>query len=271
MKIGDKEFVIGERPYIIGILNMTPDSFSDGGLNSTVDKSLRHVEQMIDEGADIIDVGGESTRPGHIQISDEEEIERTARIIEKIKKNFDITVSLDTYKSSVAIAGLKAGADLINDIWGFKYDDKMAKTVADYNAACCLMHNKDNNVYNNFVKDVVKEVEESIKIALEAGVDKDKIMTDPGIGFGKDTEQNLIMMNNLDKLVELGYPVLLGTSRKSMIGNTLKLPVDEREEGTIATSCLGLCRGCSFFRVHDVKKNYRALTMTQAMITQKRV
>jgi dihydropteroate synthase len=270
MKIGNKEFELGKRPYIMGILNVTPDSFSDGGSYTDVDVALKHTEQMIADGADIIDIGGESTRPGHIKISVSEEIERTGAVIEAVKKNFDIPVSLDTYKSEVAEAGFKLGVDLINDIWGFKWDDKMAGLAAKYGVACCLMHNRkydgEKAVYNDFVNDVLSDVQESIDIALKAGVSGDKIMTDPGIGFAKDTRENLIMMNNLEKLVALGYPVLLGTSRKSMIGNTLELPVDEREEGTMATSVLGLMKGCDFFRVHDVKKNYRALKMTDAML-----
>jgi dihydropteroate synthase len=270
MKIGNKDFELGRRPYIMGILNVTPDSFSDGGSYTDMDIALKHTEQMIEDGADIVDVGGESTRPGHIKISVSEEIERTAPVIEAIKKNFDIPVSLDTYKSEVAEAGFKAGADLINDIWGFKWDGKMAAVAAKYNAVCCLMHNRkydgEKAIYNDFVNDVLSDMQESIDIALRAGISADKIITDPGIGFAKDTEENLIMMNNLEKLVALGYPVLLGTSRKSMIGNTLELPVDEREEGTMATSVIGLMKGCDFFRVHDVKKNCRALRMTDAIL-----
>lgn len=266
MRIGNSEFVIGKRPYIMGILNVTPDSFSDGGSYTDIDKALKHVKEMMDDGADIIDVGGESTRPGHIKISTQEEIERTCFVIEAIKEHFDIPVSLDTYKSEVARAGLIAGADMINDIWGLKWDDRMASLIAEYKVACCLMHNREVASYENLVADVLKDMQESIDMALAAGIDKDMIITDPGIGFAKNTDENLIMMKHLDELVALGYPVLLGTSRKSMIGNTLGLPVDEREEGTIATSVLGLMKGCSFFRVHDVKKNYRALKMTAAMI-----
>ena len=266
MIIGNREFVIGRRPYIMGILNVTPDSFSDGGSYTDIDKALAHTKQLIDDGADIIDVGGESTRPGHIKISVQEEIERTCFVIEAIKENFNIPVSLDTYKPEVAQAGLLAGADLINDIWGFKWDERMAEIVAKHNVPCCLMHNRDNTNYNDFVQDVVRDMKESIQIALSAGVKPEQIMTDPGIGFAKDTNQNLVMMNHLEELVELGSPVLLGTSRKSMIGNTLNLPVNEREEGTMATSVMGLMKGCSFFRVHDVKANVRALKMTDAIL-----
>lgn len=269
MVIGNREFHIGRVPYIMGILNVTPDSFSDGGRYADLDKALKHAKQLIDDGADIIDVGGESTRPGHIQISTQEEIERTCFVIEAIKENFDIPISLDTYKFEVAQAGIFAGADMINDIWGLKYDDRMAGLIAKNNLCCCLMHNKDGNMYNDLVKDAVAETMQSVEMALAAGIKKDQIMIDPGIGFGKDTDQNLVVMNNLEKFVETGYPVLLGTSRKSMIGNTLNLPVDQREEGTMATSVIGLMKGCAFFRVHDVKANYRALKMTHAILKSK--
>lgn len=265
MRIGNREFNINGKPYIMGILNVTPDSFSDGGRYNDLDKAVKRAKEMMDEGADIIDVGGESARPGHTVISVQEEIERTCFVIEAIKERLDIPISLDTYKSEVAQAGLMAGADLINDIWGFKKDDRMAGLVAKYDAACCLMHNRSNMDYVSYVDDVLSDLKESIELAKAAGIADDKIITDPGIGFAKDTTKNLILMNNLERLGELGYPVLLGTSRKSMIGNTLNLPVEEREEGTIATSVLGLMKGCTFFRVHDVKANYRALKMTYAI------
>lgn len=270
--IGKRTFVLGEdgtgvpHAYVMGILNVTPDSFSDGGKYNDVDAALKHTEQMMKDGADIIDVGGESTRPGHVKISVAEEIERTCFVIEAIKENFDIPVSLDTYKPEVAEAGLLAGADLINDIWGLKWDDRMAPLIARHGVPCCLMHNRQQAVYGSFLEEVLEDIRESIEIALHAGIRAEQIITDPGIGFAKDTKQNLILMNHLDKLAELGYPVLLGTSRKSMIGNTLQLPVEEREEGTIATSVIGLMKGCSFFRVHDVKANIRALRMTEAVL-----
>lgn len=264
--VGKRDFIIGGRPYIMGILNVTPDSFSDGGLYSDVDKALNHVKEMMDAGVDIIDVGGESTRPGHTPISVGEEIERSCFVIEAIKERFDIPVSLDTYKWQVAQAGILAGADMINDIWGFKQDDKMAEIVAKSKVSCCLMHNKGNNIYKDLVSEVSMELKESVDIAMAAGVDKERIMIDPGIGFGKDTDQNLALLSNLDKIVDLGYPVLLGTSNKSVIGNTLNLPVNERLEGTLATSVFGFMKGCSFFRVHDVKANARALKMTKRMM-----
>ncbi|MBQ8166805.1 MAG: dihydropteroate synthase [Lachnospiraceae bacterium] len=265
MIIGKKEFSIGKRPYIMGILNVTPDSFSDGGQFyregdiSYVDKALRHVRDMIDAGADIIDVGGESTRPGHIQISVAEEIERTCFIIEAIKEHFNIPVSLDTYKAKVAQAGILAGADMINDIWGLKYDEEMASVIAKSGVACCLMHNRDNTNYYDLIDEIKDDLNESVNIALSAGISKDRIILDPGIGFGKTYEQNVKTMKHLEEFKSLGYPILLGTSRKSMIGNLLDLPVEERDEGTVATSVYGFMKGCAFFRVHNVKANYRAL------------
>lgn len=266
MKIGNKMFDLENNFYMMGILNVTPDSFSDGGKYDEKDQALFHAQQLIEDGSDILDIGGESTRPGHIKVTSEEEIERVCPIIEAVKQRFDTPISLDTYKSDVAVAGIAAGADLINDIWGFKWDGTMAKVIADGNVACCLMHNRKDVAYDNFLEDVLADLEECVKLAKEAGIPEDKIMLDPGIGFAKDLEQNIIMMKHLDELNKLGYPVLLGTSRKSMIGLTLDLPVTEREEGTIATSVMGRMAGCSVFRVHDVKANLRALKMTEAIL-----
>jgi dihydropteroate synthase len=221
---------------------------------------------MINEGADLIDVGGESTRPGHIQISEAEEIERVAPVIEKIKAEFDIPVSIDTYKSNVALEAIKAGADLLNDIWGFKYDKKMAELAAEYNLPCCLMHNRNEAKYNDFMNDVLDDLRESIAIAKAAGVADENIMLDPGVGFGKTYEQNLEITNKTELLNTLGYPVLLATSRKSMIGNTLNLPADERVEGTMATSVLAVLKNCLFVRVHDIKENKRIILMTEKII-----
>ena len=216
MIIGNKEF--GNHTYVMGILNVTPDSFSDGGKFNNIDSALKHTEQLINDGADIIDVGGESTRPNYTKISDEEEIERVVPVIEKIKADFDVPVSIDTYKSKVAAAAVGAGADLVNDIWGLKYDKNMAEVIAKSGAACCLMHNREKAEYNSFVEDVLDDLRETIAIAKKAGIADDKIILDPGVGFAKSYEQNLIITNNVDRLNELGYPVLLGTSRKSMIG-----------------------------------------------------
>jgi dihydropteroate synthase len=250
----------------MGILNVTPDSFSDGGKFNQLDAALRHAEEMIRDGADIIDIGGESTRPGHTVISDEEEISRVVPAIEAVKSRFDVPVSIDTYKGAVAEAALQAGADLVNDIWGFKHDVKVAEVTAKYQAACCLMHNRHEAVYENFLEDMVKDMEECVRIARTAGVADDKIILDPGVGFGKTYEMNLESINHVDILHRLGFPILLGTSRKSVIGLTLDLPADQRMEGTVATSVIGVIKGCAFVRVHDVKENYRAVRMTEAIL-----
>ncbi len=265
MKIGSREFELGKKTYVMGILNVTPDSFSDGGRYNDREKALEQVRKLIAEGADIIDIGGESTRPGHEQITEEEEIQRVVPVIREVKAAFDIPVSVDTYKSRVAEAALEAGADLLNDIWGFLYDERMAQLAVKYDVPVCLMHNRNNTEYADFVKDVVTDLEKCLVVAEKYGVKKEKIILDPGIGFGKTYEQNLMMMNHLEDICGMGYPVLLGTSRKSMIGITLDLPVEEREEGTIATTVMGAMKGCDFVRVHDVKANLRALQMTEAI------
>lgn len=266
MKIGTKEFDFKNHCYIMGILNVTPDSFSDGGKWNDMDAALKHTEEMIADGCDILDIGGESTRPGYTLLSDEEEISRVLPVIEAVKSRFDIPISLDTYKSKVAEAGLKAGADLINDIWGCKYDPEMASVIARSGAACCLMHNRKEAVYNNYLEDVLEDLRECVRIARAAGVADDRIILDPGIGFGKTYEHNLELMNHVEILQQLGYPVLLGTSRKSMIGLTLDLPATERVEGTLVTTVMGVMKGCCIVRVHDVKANKRAVTMTEKLL-----
>ncbi|MCR5837944.1 MAG: dihydropteroate synthase [Lachnospiraceae bacterium] len=266
MKIGKYDFDFDNNAYIMGILNVTPDSFSDGGKWNDVDCALFHTEKMIEEGADIIDVGGESTRPGYTQISDNEEIERVSPVIERIKKNFDVPVSLDTYKGAVAEAGINAGADLINDIWGLKYDDRMAQIIAQSNVACCLMHNRDNTDYKVFMDDVLSDLKETIEIALGAGISKDKIILDPGVGFAKSYEQNLEVINKCNRILELGYPVLLGTSRKSVIGIGTGRDKDNRVAGTVATTVIGYERGCRIFRVHDVAENFDSIKMASELL-----
>lgn len=270
MKIGNRMFDVENECYVMGILNFTPDSFSDGGKWNDMDRAINHVGDMIEEGADIIDVGGESTRPGHIQISTQEEIERIVPVIEMIKKNYDIPVSIDSYKGDVVEAALKVGADLVNDIWGLKYDEKVAELIAKYNVPCCLMHNRDNMDYNNFMEDMCEDLRESVKIGKAAGIKDDRIILDPGVGFAKTYEQNLIAINRLECLQELGYPVLLGTSRKSVMGKALDLPADQRVEATIATSVMGVQKHAAFVRVHDVKENVRAIRMTQAILREGR-
>ncbi len=266
MKVGKRVFDTEHEVYMMGILNVTPDSFSDGGCYAEMDRALFHAEELIKAGADILDIGGESTRPNHIKISSEEEIQRVCPIIEAVKSRMDIPISLDTYKSDVARAGIQAGADMLNDIWGLKWDGTMAQVIAEGKVACCLMHNRKEAVYQNYIEDVLSDLQESVQLALQAGIGRDSICIDPGIGFAKDLNQNLELMNQLERLQELGYPVLLGTSRKSMIGLTLELPVNEREEGTIATTVFGVMKGCSIIRVHDVEKNLRAVKMTLAML-----
>lgn len=266
MRIGNHIYNTDSHTYVMGILNVTPDSFSDGGKYKQMDAAISHAVRMADEGADIIDIGGESTRPGYTKISDEEEIERVAPVIEAVKKEIDIPISLDTYKSKVARAGILAGALLINDIWGFKYDNEMAMVVADSDASVCLMHNKKEAVYSDFIKDVIADIKESIDIAINSGINKDRIMIDPGVGFAKNTEENLLVLNELEKFKELDYPVLLGCSRKSVIGNTLNLKVNERLEGTLVTTTIAVMKGIPFVRVHDVKENVRAIKMTEAIL-----
>ena len=266
MIIGGKQFDTKNNTYIMGILNVTPDSFSDGGKWNTMDAAMRHTEEMIADGMDIIDIGGESTRPGYQKLSDEQEMERVVPVIEAVKARFDIPISVDTYKSAVAEPAIEAGADLVNDIWGLKYDQEMAELIARSGVACCLMHNREQPVYNDYLPDVLEDLRDCVRLAKQAGIAEDKIILDPGIGFGKTLEHNLQLTNHLELLHELGYPVLLGTSRKSMIGLTLDLPKEEREEGTLATTVLGVMKGCSFVRVHDVKKNRRAVDMTQAIL-----
>lgn len=266
MKIGNKEFNIGERTYVMGILNVTPDSFSDGGKFNNVEAALVRAKEMIEDGVDIIDIGGESTRPGHIEISEEEEIRRVVPIIEVLAKEINVPISIDTYKAKVARMAVKAGASLINDVWGFKKEREIAKVAAELGVPCCLMHNRDNKDYNNIIEDMIEDLKESIEIAVKAGVKRENIILDPGIGFAKTYEDNLKVMKELEKLKLLGYPILLGTSRKSMIGLTLDLPTEERVEGTIATTVIGIMKGCDFVRVHDVKENKRACVMTDAIL-----
>lgn len=267
MKIGNKEFKLGERTYVMGILNATPDSFSDGGKFNEVEIALKRVEEMISQGADIIDVGGESTRPNFTVVEVDDEINRVVPVIKAIKEKFDITVSIDTYKAKTAEAAIKVGADIINDVWGFKKDKNMASVAAKYDVPCILMHNREDKPYENLMEDVKNDLMESIKIAMDAGVKKENIILDPGIGFAKTYEENLIVMKNVKEIRDMGYPVLLGTSRKSMIGNTLNLPVDKRVEGTLVTTVMGIMSGCEFIRVHDVLENKRACIMTDKILS----
>ncbi|MGN0979902.1 MAG: dihydropteroate synthase [Candidatus Avoscillospira sp.] len=266
MKIGNKEFETKGKTYVMGILNVTPDSFSDGGRWNQMDAALHHVEDMLAEGMDIVDIGGESTRPGYTKISDQEEIDRVVPVIEAVKSRFDVPISLDTYKSYVAKAGLEAGADLLNDIWGLKYDPKLAGVIAESGVPCCLMHNRAKANYVNFFPEMLEDLMETLRLAGKAGISREKIILDPGVGFGKTYENNLESVRRLPELIRaFDLPVLLGTSRKSMIGIALGLPSDQRVEGTVATSVMAVMAGCMFVRVHDVQANARAVQMAEAI------
>ena len=266
MKIGKKGFDFEKHTYIMGILNVTPDSFSDGGKYNQTDLALKQAEKMIEEGVDVIDIGGESTRPGYTLISESEEIQRVVPVINAIKERFDIPVSIDTYKGEVAKAAILTGADLVNDIWGLKYDEVLPKVIAEHKLPCCLMHNRKAANYQDFMKDIFGDIEDTLQIAKNAGIADDKIILDPGVGFGKTYEQNLEVIKKLEQFHSFGYPVLLGTSRKSVIGLTLNLPTEERLEGTLVTTVMAVMKKCGFVRVHDVKENKRAITMTEAIL-----
>lgn len=262
MRIGQKEFDVNGGTYVMGIMNVTPDSFSDGGNYTNRDAILYHAKEMVADGVDIIDIGGESTRPGYTLISDEEEIERVCPAIELIKNEFDIPISLDTYKSRVAKAGIVSGVDMINDIWGLQYDEDMGTLVAESDVAYCLMHNRREVRDELELTDFLTHMDEDFARAEAAGIAKDRILYDPGIGFAKTQEQNLLLIGNLDKMVAKA-PVLLGTSRKSVINYVLDLPVDERVEGTLATTAEAVFAGVSMVRVHDVKENVRFIKMLE--------
>ena len=266
MEIGGRQFHTAGHTYVMGILNVTPDSFSDGGQWTALDQALRRVDKMQEEGVDVVDIGGESTRPGSVMISDEEEIERIVPMLRAVKARFDLPVSLDTYKGAVAKAGIAEGADLINDIWGLKHDDKIASVISKSGLPCCLMHNRKNAVYQNFMRDVTTDLSASLALAEKAGIERDRIILDPGIGFAKSYEENLEAIDRLEDLKELGCPLLLGCSRKSVIGLTLDLPVDQRLEGTLATTVMAVMKGCMFVRVHDVRENVRVIKMTEAIL-----
>jgi len=266
MQLGPYEFEIGVRTYIMGILNVTPDSFSDGGRYNSVQSAVEHALRMQAEGADIIDVGGESTRPGHTEISVQEEIQRVIPVIKALAQELQLPISIDTSKAEVARAALSAGAVMINDVWGFQRDPHLAEVVAETEVACCLMHNQTGTHYRQLMPEILDTLKESLSIAADAGVAKDQILLDPGIGFGKTVEQNIEVMRQLSELNSLGCPWLLGTSRKSMIGKTLNLPADERTIGTVATTVLGIQGGADFVRVHDVLENSQAARMTDRII-----
>lgn len=277
-KIGKREFDWSKGDScVMGILNVTPDSFSDGSKYNTLDRAIEHAEQMVNDGVDIIDVGGESTRPGYTKISDQEEIERVVPVIEALKARFDVPLSIDTYKSQVADAALTAGADLLNDIWGLKYDHKIASVVAAHNKPVCLMHNRAELPYEegvaydleHYLSLIEKELEESVEIALGAGLKRNQLILDPGIGFAKTLQMNVDGVAFVDRLAKYDLPILLGISRKSIIGKSLQLEMPDREEATIALNVMGRMMGCHIFRVHDVRANVRALRMADVIMKSK--
>lgn len=266
MLIGGKEFAASGHTYIMGILNITPDSFSDGGKWNDRDRALKRTEEMLAQGADIIDIGGESTRPGYTPLSDEEEIARVAPVIEAVKARFEVPVSLDTYKAEVAQAGIRAGADLINDIWGLEHDDKIASVIAENNVPCCLMHNRKQADYSDLLQDMKADLQKTLALADRAGIPRDRIILDPGLGFAKTPAHNLEVVRRLEELKPLGCPLLLGASRKSFIGLALNLPPEDRVEGTLVTTVFAVLQGCMFVRVHDIQENLRAVRMAEAIL-----
>ena len=255
-----------KETFIMGILNVTPDSFSDGGQFNSVEAAIDQAKKMVADGAKIIDVGGESTRPGYTRISDDEEIARIVPVIKALVKEVPAIISVDTYKSHVARAAIEAGAHMINDIWGAKADPDMAKVAAQLNVPIILMHNRQSDGYGNFFEEFIADIKESIHIVREAGVPENHILLDPGIGFVKNLSQSIETMQRLDELAALGYPVLLATSRKRMIGAVLDLPVNERVEGTAATCAFGVQKGCHMMRVHDVLEVARTVKMVDALV-----
>lgn len=266
-RFGAKTLDFRHETVIMGILNVTPDSFSDGGKYGEIEAALKRAEEMLRHGAKIIDIGGESTRPGHAPVTLEEELERTAPIIEAIMKEFDCIISIDTYKAKVAEAAMQAGAQIINDVWGAKREPAIVAVAAKYDAPIILMHNREIAKYATPLQEALEsDLQESIDIALAAGVAKSNIWLDPGIGFAKDTKENIIAMQHLQEIANMGYPVLLGTSRKSLIGNVLNIPVEERLAGTSATVCYGIERGCHLMRVHDVKEIAQAAKMMDVLV-----
>ena len=286
LQIGNHTFNWGSRTYVMGILNITPDSFSGDGIlpkGDVIQNAVDQAGQFLDTGADILDVGGESTRPGSQPVSADEELERVIPVIQALKRNFpDVLISIDTYKASVAEGAFKAGAHILNDVWALRADPELAPVARKFNVPVILMHNRSNpasvevrnrlgnayigSEYENLIEDVKRELLASVDIATAAGVEDRHIILDPGIGFGKTREHNLALINRLDEIRALGYPVLLGPSRKSFIGFTLDLPADQRVEGTAATIAVGITRGADIIRVHDVKEMARVAKMTDALV-----
>lgn len=266
LKTMTKTYKLTERTHVMGILNITPDSFSDGGNYTSVEKAVNQAIEMERLGADIIDIGGESTRPNHKSVSLAEELDRVIPIIKAVNKKVNIPISIDTYKAEVARQALEAGAEIINDIWGAKKDPEIVAVAASYRVPIILMHNRTNKNYHSLIGDMKNDLQESIDIALKAGVTKENIVLDPGIGFAKTVHDNIAVMNQLEKFLSLGYPLLLGTSRKSFIGDILDVPADQRDNGTGATTCLGITKGVNIIRVHNVKLHVELTKMMDTML-----
>ncbi|UOQ49491.1 dihydropteroate synthase [Gracilibacillus caseinilyticus] len=266
LRTEQKTFYYQDKTLIMGILNITPDSFSDGGSYATVEDAVQQAKALEADGADIIDVGGESTRPGHTPISEAEEIERILPVIKVLSEELKIPISVDTWKANVARKAVEAGASIINDIWGAKREPEIARVAAEFDVPIVLMHNRLDPTYTSLMDDVLSDLAESIEIALKAGVKKEQIILDPGIGFAKTYEENIRVMQDMEQLRELDYPVLLGTSRKSVVAQTLDLPVDQRDEGTGATVCFGMTKGCEIVRVHNVKLHVRMVKMMDKLL-----
>lgn len=286
LSIAGRTFDWGDRTYIMGVVNVTPDSFSGDGLGDDIEAALAQAERMIEAGADLIDVGGESTRPGSEPISVEEELGRVVPVIEALARRADVPISIDTYRAEVAEEALTAGAHLVNDVWGLRMEPEIAGLAARHQVPMVLMHNRSRPKdaaqtarlggrylgveYEDLMADVIRELRGSISLAVEAGVEREKIIVDPGIGFGKTVQQSLQLMANLAELKVLGRPILLGPSRKSFIGYTLDLPLDERVEGTAAAVAVGIANGADIVRVHDVKQMVRVARMTDAIVRRGR-
>lgn len=266
MLLGRRELRWGSKTYVMGILNITPDSFSGDGVGSDLKAALARAQRFISEGADIIDIGGESTRPDSKQVTEEEEIGRVLPVIRKLSGKIDAPISIDTYKSKVARRALEAGANMINDVWGLRQDPKLANVAAEWGVPIVITANQRDVQYKDIMAAVVESLVRGVNLALDAGVAWENIIIDPGIGFGKTLEGNLEVLRRLSELKSLGRPILLGTSRKSMIGQVLDLPVDERLEGTAATVALGIANGADMIRVHDVLQMKRVAKMTDAVV-----
>lgn len=266
LKTKTKQLDLSTKTHVMGILNVTPDSFSDGGKYDDIAQAVERAIQMEKEGADIIDVGGESVRPDHKPITAEEEMRRVLPIIEALRERLTVPISIDTYKAKTAKAALEAGADMINDIWGATYDPEMANVAADYNVPIILMHNRTSKEYNSIIDDMIADLERSINLAIKSGVRDEQIVLDPGIGFGKHLRDNFVVMQHLERLTShFDYPFLLATSRKSFINEIIPSEPEERDNATGATTCLGITKGVQIVRVHDVKRTVELTKMMDAM------